>query len=95
MTLKTLKYLRHITETSVYVGVPVGNYNLRSRKRQTVKLLRMLGLGLLVIDPDVRRHGVDVVLDPGEYRPRLSRRRRELLLGEAGWRPKRRRGIPP
>jgi len=47
-----------------------------------MKLLRMLGLGLLVIDPDVERHGVDAVLDPGEYRPRRSRRRRELLLGE-------------
>ena len=68
----------------VYVGVPVGNHNLRRRRRrrQTVKLLRMLGLGLLVIDPDVERHGVDAVLDPGWYRPRRSRRRRELLLGE-------------
>ena len=47
-----------------------------------MKLLRMLGLGLLLIDPDVERHGVDVVFDPGEYRPRRSRRRRELLLGE-------------
>ena len=42
----------------------------------------MLGLGLLLIDPNVERHRVDVVLDPGEYRPRRSRRRRELLLGE-------------
>ena len=66
----------------VYVGVPANNQNLRRRRRQTVKLLRMLGLGLLVIDPNVERHGVDVVLDPGEYRPRRSRRRRELLLGE-------------
>ena len=47
-----------------------------------MKLLRMLGLGLLVIDRDVERHGVDVVLDPGEYRPRRSRGRRKLLLGE-------------
>ena len=47
-----------------------------------MKLLRMLGLGLLVIDPDVERHGVDAVLDPGGYRPRRSRRRRELLLRE-------------
>ena len=47
-----------------------------------MKLLRMLGLGLLVIDLNVERHGVDAVLDPGGYRPRRSRRRRELLLGE-------------
>jgi len=68
--------------SKVYVGVPVSNNNLRKRRRQTVKLLRMLGIGLLVIDPDVKRNGVDVVLDPGEYRPKRSRRRRELLLGE-------------
>ena len=47
-----------------------------------MKLLRMLGLGLLVIDPDVERNGVDAVLDPGEYRPRRSKRRRGMLLGE-------------
>ena len=68
--------------SKVYVGVPVGTHNLRRRRRQTVKLLRMLGLGLLVIDPDVERHGVDAVLDPGGYRPRRSRRRRGLLLRE-------------
>ncbi len=68
--------------SKVYVGVPVVNHNLRRRRRRTVKLLRMLGLGMLVIDPHVAEHGVDVVLDPGEYRPRPSRRRRELLLGE-------------
>lgn len=68
--------------SKVYVGVPIGNHSLRRRRRRTVRLLRMLGLGLLLIDPNVERHRVDVVLDPGEYRPRRSRRRRELLLGE-------------
>ena len=68
--------------SNVYIGVPVGNSNLGRRRRRTVKLLRMLGLGLLVIDPVVEQHGVDVLLDPGGYRPRPSRRRRELLLGE-------------
>ena len=76
-----LQAVERLAVTSkVYVGVPVGNHNLRRRRRQTVKLLKMLGLGLLVIDPDVERHGVDAVLDPGEYRPRRSRRRREVLL---------------
>ena len=39
--------------SKVYIGVPLGNHNLRRRRRQTVKLLRMLGLGLLVIEPAV------------------------------------------
>jgi len=78
-----LQAVERLSVTSkVYVGVPVGNHSLNRRRRQTVKLLRMLGLGLLVIDPDLKRHGVDAVLDPGEYRPRRSSRRRELLLGE-------------
>ncbi|MDA1095763.1 MAG: DUF2161 family putative PD-(D/E)XK-type phosphodiesterase [Chloroflexi bacterium] len=68
--------------SKVYIGVPVGNTTLRKRRRQTLKLLRILSLGLLVIDPDIERHGVDAVLDPGEYRPRPSRRRRGLLLKE-------------
>ena len=60
-----LQAVERLAVTSkVYVGVPVGNHNLRRRRRQTVKLLRMLGLGLLVIDPDVERHGVDTDLPP-------------------------------
>ena len=54
-----LQAVQRLAVTSkVYVGVPIGNHNLRRRRRQTMKLLRMLGLGLLVIDPDVERHGV-------------------------------------
>jgi hypothetical protein len=68
--------------SKVYVGIPVGSYSFKRRRRKMVKLLRMLGLGLMVIDANVERHGVDIVLDPREYQPRLSKKRRELLLGE-------------
>ncbi len=67
---------------AVYIGVPSRCGLLKRRRRQVVKLLRMLGLGLVVIDPGARRGGVTVLLDPGAYRPRESRRRRERLLGE-------------
>lgn len=78
-----LQAVERLSVTSkVYVGIPVGNHKIRKRRRQTVKLLRMLGLGLLMIDPYSEKHNVDVVLDPVEYRPRQSRRRQELLLGE-------------
>jgi len=42
----------------------------------------MLGLGLMVIDSDRQIGSVEVLLDPGEYRPRKSKHRQERLLGE-------------
>ena len=42
----------------------------------------MLGLGLVVIDPDDEPRGTTVLLDPGEYRPRKSKHRQQRLLGE-------------
>ncbi len=52
------------------------------RRRHIIKLLRMLGLGLVVIDLGRESGSVEVLLDPGEYRPRKSKHRRERLLGE-------------
>jgi hypothetical protein len=66
----------------VYIGIPKQCKIMKRRRRHVIKLLRMLGLGLLVIDPDLETGSVDVLLDPGEYRPRKSKHRRELLLGE-------------
>jgi|SRR5919109_826897 hypothetical protein len=64
----------------VYVAIPKRCAALESRRRHVLKLLRMLGLGLLVID--VERSSVDVLIDPGDYRPRRSKTRQERLLGE-------------
>ena len=66
----------------VYVGVPVRCRILNQRRKHVVKLLRMLGLGLVVIDPNQEAGSVEVFLDPGEYRPRKSKHRQERLLGE-------------
>ncbi len=71
----------------VYVGIPKGSKSLGSRRKRVLKLLRMLGLGLVTIDPSGRtemdeRPSVDVILDPSEYRPRASKHRRDRLLGE-------------
>ncbi len=70
-----------ITDT-VYVGVPKGIAPLRTRRKQIIKLLRMLGLGLIVIDPAAASGGVDVLCDPGEYRPRQVKQRTHRLLRE-------------
>ncbi len=70
-----------ITPT-VYIGIPKRSSSLKRRRKQIIKLLRMLGLGLVTIDPALKIGSVDVLLDPGEYRPRKSKRRQERLLGE-------------
>ena len=62
----------------VYLGIPTQCPILKERRRHLIKLLRMLGLGLVVIDAG----GATVLLDPGGYRPRQSKRRQERLLGE-------------
>jgi hypothetical protein len=42
----------------------------------------MLGLGLIVINPRRKIGNVEVLLDPGVYKPRASKPRQERLLGE-------------
>lgn len=66
----------------VYIGVPDTCKALSKRYKQIIKLLRMLGLGLITIDPRRETGGVAVLLDPGAYRPRKSKHRQERLLGE-------------
>jgi len=66
----------------VYIGIPKQCKIMKRRRRHIIKLLRMLGLGLVTIDPGLKTGSVDVLLDPGEYKPRKSKRRQELLLGE-------------
>ena len=66
----------------VYVGVAHGCPVLARDRRGATKLLKMLGLGLMVIDPRPGPAQVAVLLDPGEYRPRRAPRKTERLLGE-------------
>ncbi len=66
----------------VYIGIPQQSKILNRRRKRIIKLLRMLGLGLVVIDPGRETHNVEILIDPGEYRPRKSKHRQERLLGE-------------
>lgn len=65
----------------VYIGIPKKKTVLNRRRKRVLKLLGMLGLGLLVIDTKGKGR-VEVVLDPKEYTPRKSKFRQERLLGE-------------
>jgi len=66
----------------VYIGIPSNSKCLTRRRKAIVKLLRMLGLGLVVIDPGRKSNGVKILIDPGAYKPRISKHRQERLLGE-------------
>ncbi len=68
--------------SKVYIGIPK-NYKIqRHRKRKILKLLKMLGLGLIVIDPSIKTGSVDILIDPKPYKPRNSKPRLQRLLGE-------------
>ena len=66
---------------TVYIGIPTGLAVLKRNRKKAVKLVRMLGLGLLEIDPSARIGAVDVLCDPGVYKPRKVKRRADRLLG--------------
>ncbi len=66
----------------VYIGIPKQCKTLSRRRKHIIKLLKMLGLGLVVIDSSRGGGSVKVLLDPVEYKPRKSKYRQERLLGE-------------
>lgn len=66
---------------AVYVAVPAPSSASPVFDRRLRKLLRRVGLGLLLVHGG-RRPTVDVVLDPLPYRPRVDKRRAGRLLGE-------------
>lgn len=66
--------------SKVYIGVPRDVTVLKKKRKQVLKLIRMLGLGLVRIDP--KKSQVEIVLDPIEYKPRIAKRKQERLLGE-------------
>jgi hypothetical protein len=67
---------------AVYIGIPKTVVSLKRQHKKIVKMLRMLGLGLMVIDPLATVGSVDVLCDPGEYKPRQVKQRTHQLLGE-------------
>lgn len=67
---------------SVYIGIPEGCKRLKRDRKRVIKLVRMVGLGLITIAPDRSSFPITIVADPGDYRPRHAKRRKARLLGE-------------
>jgi hypothetical protein len=74
----------------VYVGIPSSCRAFRKRRHRILKLMKMLGLGLILIVVNSKGGRVNVVLDPVEYHPRIHSKRLGHLLGEF----ERRKGDP-
>ena len=65
----------------VYIGVPHSCGALkRKKKKRVVKLLKMLGLGLIAINP--KRSTTEIVLSPTKYTPKQSKPRQQWLISE-------------
>jgi hypothetical protein len=73
---------RYAVAEYVYIGVPADCKALQTRQKKVLKLLRMLGLGLITVDPLNPKMPVTVLFDPSEYRPRRQKKRQQRLLGE-------------
>ena len=63
----------------VWLAVPMTRRG-RDRDPRVRRLCRLIGLGLLAVD--ATRDRVEVLVEPGPYRPRPDRRRRTRLLAE-------------
>ena len=67
---------------TVYIGIPKGLAVIKKQRKKVVKLIRMLGLGLLTIDPYAKIGAVDILCDPKEYKPRQVKKKSQRLLQE-------------
>jgi hypothetical protein len=72
---------RLILSPIVYIGVPNSCGALKKTKRKRiVKLLKMLGIGLVAINP--KRKTVQLLVDSTSYQPRQSKPRQAWLVDE-------------
>ncbi len=85
LLLQAVDRLRAADE--VWLAVPATRRG-RDRDRRVHRLCRLIGIGLMAVD--AARNWVEVLAEPGPYRPRSNRRRRARLLSEHA----RRRGDP-
>ncbi|GIT20589.1 MAG: DUF2161 family putative PD-(D/E)XK-type phosphodiesterase [Pseudomonadota bacterium] len=65
----------------VYIGVPHSCGALKKKKKKrVVKLLKMLGLGLIAINP--KRNITEIVVSPTKYTPKQSKPKQQWLISE-------------
>jgi len=67
---------------TIYIGIPKGLAIFKKQRKAILKLIRLLGLGLIIIDPKGKIGAVEILCDPGPYKPRQIKQRSQRLLKE-------------
>lgn len=67
---------------NVYLAVEAPADPRRGRWREVIRLCRMLALGLITVSKRRRINPVEVVCEPGPYKPQQSSKRKDRLLAE-------------
>ncbi len=67
---------------NVYVGIPEGAAVLkgRTKKREFIKLLKQLSIGLIIVN--LSKGTALPLVDPGQYKPRQNNRKKASLMKE-------------
>lgn len=67
---------------NVYIAIPKQCTVYKKQSKQVKKLLKRLGVGLIVVDIQPENQYVEVVFDPQDYTPRKNKRKQSALLKE-------------
>ncbi|MCP5078022.1 MAG: hypothetical protein GY951_08220 [Psychromonas sp.] len=67
---------------TVYIAVPKQCTIYKKQSKQVKKLIKRLGIGLIVVDIQETKQFVEVINDPQDYSPRINKRKQTGLLKE-------------
>jgi hypothetical protein len=66
----------------VYIAIPKQCTLYKKQSKQIKKLIKRLGIGLIIVDIQKTAQYVEVVFDPQDYRPRKNKHKQSALLKE-------------
>ena len=66
----------------VYIAIPKQCTLYKKQHKQVKKLIKRLGLGLIIVDMQNTDQFVEIINDPQDYTPRINKRKQAGLLAE-------------
>jgi len=67
---------------TVYIAIPKQCSLYKKQGKQVKKLVKRLGIGLIIVDLQPTEQYVEIVFDPQDYAPRKNKRKQTALLKE-------------